>query len=148
VDLENLRKWAELVDEHDHPSIGVAIRRVITAVHERSSADDVLIDSVMAWENLFGHGGTTEVKFRVTSALALMFATDPSNREDIRRKLGKIYDLRSRVVHGAEVSGRQELHEARDRSLEVAIHALRALFEAHRELIPDPNRGMRLILER
>lgn len=146
ADEETLRQWAELVEAHDHTSIRVAVRRVITAIHERSSAEDVLIDSITAWENLFGHGGTTEVKFRVTSALALLLADDLATRESVRRELGKIYDLRSRVVHGGEIGGRRELGEARNRSLEVAIEALRVLFERHRELIPDPSRGLRLIL--
>jgi hypothetical protein len=119
---------------------------VITAIHERSNPEDVLIDSVTAWENLFGHGGTTDVKFRVTAALALLFSDDVDTRERIGKELGKIYDLRSRVVHGGEISGHKELGEARDKSLEVAIDALRILFERCSELIPDQGRGMRLIL--
>jgi hypothetical protein len=38
------------------------------------------------------------------------------------------------------------LSERKDRAIDVAIEALRALFEVHPSLLREPERGMRLIL--
>jgi hypothetical protein len=145
--LDGLAAWADRVARFYHPSIAVAMRRTLSAVAERrSSAEDTLIDAVIAWENLFGTGGTSEMTFRVTTALALLLEPDPTSRPALRKELSKVYDLRSKVAHGGEVRSKDHLGERKDRAIDVAIEALRALFEIHPLLLSEPERGMRLIL--
>jgi Apea-like HEPN len=140
--------WADRVARFYHPSIAVAMRRTLSAVAERnSSAEDTLIDAVIAWENLFGTGGTSEMTFRVTTALALLLEPDPTSRPALRKELSKVYDLRSKVAHGGEVKSKDHLDARKDRAIDVAIEALRALFEMHPSLLSEPERGMRLILD-
>lgn len=55
-----LHDWAELVERHHDSAIRIAVQRTIGALLERTDAQDSLIDAVIALENLFGHGDTSE----------------------------------------------------------------------------------------
>jgi hypothetical protein len=109
-------------------------------------AEDSLIDAVVAWENLFGHGGTTEVVFRVTLALAHLLEEDPAKRMALRRELTKIYDLRSRVLHGDELGPKDDLAQGKERAVEVAVQAIAKLFRNRPALLADRSRGLTLLL--
>jgi hypothetical protein len=145
-EVHELESWALRVEEAYDPSIRIAVRRLITAIHERMSPEDVLIDSVMVWENLFGHGESSETKFRVTTAIALLLEQDSMQREIVRRELGKIYDARSKVVHGGEVTKKQGLQTMQARAVEVARQCLRELFLKKPALLRERDRGIRLIM--
>jgi hypothetical protein len=79
--------------------IDVAIDRSLRMLDETSFADDLLINSVMAWENLFGATGDTS--FRVAACLSIVLEPDPELRPSTFRDVKKLYDLRSQVVHGS-----------------------------------------------
>ena len=139
--------WANRVVTCYEPSIDVAVRRTLSAISERpTNSEDALIDAVIAWENLFGTGGTSEMVFRITTALAILLEPDPSARAEFRSDLGKVYSLRSKVTHGGEVKPKDNLSERKDQAIDVAIGAMRELFEKYPSLIGDRERGMRLIL--
>ena len=140
-----LHEWAILLDRHYDPAIEVAARRTISALLERDAPHDALIDAVIALESLFGHGGTTEVGFRVTAAAALLLEPDSANRAELRSKLGNIYDARSKVIHGSALTD-TVVSQRRDEAIDTAIKSLRALFSERPHLIADRDRGMRLIL--
>ncbi len=143
----DLAAWASRVAARYDPSIAVAVRRTLSAVTERSrNAEDALIDAVIAWENLFGTGGTSEMVFRITTALAILLEPDPFARAELRSDLCKVYSLRSKVTHGGEVKPKDHLDERKDQAIDVAIVAMRELFEKYPSLIKDAERGIRLIL--
>jgi hypothetical protein len=146
--LADLGMWAERVAQGYDASIAVAVRRVLSAVSERATrAEDALLDAVIAWENLFGAGGTSETTFRVTTALALLLEPDRSKRSALRTELGKIYEVRSKVAHGAELKPKHNLDRCQERAIEVAIDALRILFRDRPHLIAESKqRAMRVIL--
>ena len=146
-EIERLRVWAALVAQYYDPSIQVAVRRTLSAIRERIDAEDALIDAVVAWENLFGHGGQTEVIFRVTSALTLLLERDPAKRATLRTALGKVYAVRSTVVHGGELRPKDDLQGRKELAIRTAIDALRSLLRDHPRLIKDRERGLRLILQ-
>jgi hypothetical protein len=142
-----LHAWADRVGKRNDAALAVATRRTLSAMSERTfSAEDALIDAVIAWENLVGHGAPAEMTFRVTSALAILLEPDARKRPSLRRELSKIYTLRSKVAHGSVVSVDDKLAEMRDRAIDVAIDAFRVLFHNHPSLISDRDRGMKLIL--
>ncbi len=146
-ELASIVEWTTMVAERHHPSINVATRRTLSAVSERGfSAEDALIDAVIAWENLFGQGQAAEMTFRVTAALAILLAEDPAERESLRSELATIYSLRSKLVHGAETRPEHNIGQKRDRAIEVALDALRLLFHDHPALLSDRSRGSTLIL--
>jgi hypothetical protein len=144
--LGDLESWARRVRDHYHDSIGIAVRRTTSAVMERANADDALIDAVTAWENLFGHGGTGEVGFRVTSALAMLLEEDPHARMDFRANLLKIYGIRSKIVHGGELKAKDRVSERKEEATDIAVRALRKLFAEAPWLLEDRDRATRLIL--
>ncbi len=143
----DLTAWANRVAASYDPSIAVAVRRTLSAVNERSrDPEDALIDAVIAWENLFGTGGTSEMVFRISTALAILLEPDTFARAERRSDLCKVYHLRSKVMHGGEVKHKDCLNERKDQAIDVAIDAMRELFEKHPSLIKDANRGIRIIL--
>jgi hypothetical protein len=146
IEAAALTEWAENLKSRYHPSIEVALRRTLRAIGERLYEDDALIDAVVAWENLFGHGGTTEVVFRVTLALAELLEDDPEKRAQLRKELAKIYRLRSRVLHGDALSPNDDLTGSKERAIEVALSAIAHLFRNEPSLIADRGRGLTLLL--
>jgi hypothetical protein len=145
--VTELADWCRLVDDHRQPSIAIAERRVLSAIGDRPhSAEDALIDAVIAWENLFGHGGNVEMTFRVTTALAILLEPDVTRRPDLAKELRGIYGDRSKVAHGGTLGGGHDLAGERDRAIDVAVKALRTLFREHPDLLADRDRGMRLLL--
>jgi hypothetical protein len=143
-----LVEWCQRVGDHYQPSIAIAERRVLSAISERPYSDeDALIDAVIAWENLFGHGSNVEMTFRVTTALGILLEANPTKRGHMAAELRKIYGDRSTVAHGSQLSDKRDLPAIRDRAIEVAVLAFRSLFRDHPELLADSNRGMRLLLE-
>lgn len=126
---------------------GLAISRVVRATGERRDAVDVLIDSVIAWENLFGTKDG-EPTLRVTASLALLLEPDPAKRRAFRTELGKIYELRSKAVHGTSLPKQAEMPLC-FRALDVAILAIRALIKERPDILAESDggaRSLRLIL--
>jgi hypothetical protein len=142
-------KWYRLLDTPSVDRIDIALSRVLRAVGERREPSDVLIDSVIAWENLFGTS-EGEPTLRVTASLALLLENDPSRRRELRSTLAKIYGLRSKVVHGSHVLGPADFPLCYE-ALEVALKAIRTLVESRPdvlELRDGGARSLRLIVER
>jgi len=123
--IEELEEWTRIVDRSHAPSVEIAAQRLISAVGHRLDRSDALIDAVMVWENLVGT--TSEVTFRVTAALAKLLETDPAKRRDLRKSLADIYNIRSRVVHGAAVDA-AAVQKACSDAIDVAVRALRASY--------------------
>ncbi len=143
-----LAEWCRRVDEHHTPTIAIAERRVISAVTDRPYSDeDALIDAVIAWENLFGHGSNVEMTFRVTTALAILLEADPTKRRELAAELRKIYGDRSTVAHGSKLSDKRDLRTIRSRAIELTVAAFRGLFRDRPDLLSDRDRGMCLVLE-
>lgn len=141
-------KWYRLLDAPHVDRIEVALTRVLRAVGERREPSDVLIDSVIAWENLFGTS-EGEPTLRVTASLALLLEEEPPKRQELRATLAKIYSLRSKVVHGSKTLRDTDFPFCYE-ALEVAIKALRTLIEKRRDILELPDggaRSLRLILE-
>lgn len=79
--------------------LALSMRRLLRAAAERSDLVDSLIDAVVAWEGLFG--ADPEIKFQVTGAMCVLLEKEDMNKRALlKRELGKIYDMRSRFVHG------------------------------------------------
>ncbi|MEU6240560.1 hypothetical protein [Streptomyces sp. NPDC047024] len=133
-EVEAWREWFELLGNPHAEHIDLALSRVIRAVSERREPSDVLIDSVIAWENLFG-SKDGEPTLRVTASLALLLEGNPSARRKLRTKLGKIYALRSDVVHGTSALKEQAQFAACYEALDIAIEALRVLLRDRKDVL-------------
>jgi hypothetical protein len=107
----------------------------------------VLIDSVIAWENLFGTKDG-EPTLRVTASLALLLESEREARRKLRTRLAKIYGLRSDVVHGNKPLSKSDYPLCYE-ALDIAIQALRVLLQDRTDVLEKPDgaqRSLHLIL--
>ena len=149
VEADNWEKWIGLVDSLRVPSVEVAITRLLLAETERKDPVDVLIDAVIAWENLVG-SSSGEPTLRVSAALAWLLAKDPTERAELQNKFAKLYNLRSRIVHGSGILTVTEATTKPQEAVKIALDALREIFENRPELLKEckdsTERSKRLIL--
>jgi hypothetical protein len=145
ADVAAATEWSATMGSLDLERVGIAVKRVVQALSHRGDSEDVLIDSVMVWENLLGTD--TEISFRVPAALTKLLETPVDDRLTRLKGLRDIYSLRSKVVHGASVKPRDVEKSAKD-ALEVAIEALaRSLFRGEQWLkLTSTQRSTALLL--
>jgi len=133
-----LRRWAYLLAKRFDPSLETARSRALRAVAERIHQEDALVDAVTAWENIIG--SASETLFRVTGAAACMLEPLAEARGARVKRLRRIYDLRSRIVHGTprekDPKLWADLHSLSGEAVLTAVHLLRSLFESFPDLIP------------
>jgi hypothetical protein len=125
--------WTKQISENRIPTIGVAIRRMLMAAAERGSPEDVLVDAVIVWENLFG--AKTETTLRISSSLAWLLGTSKDDRLKRQSDYKKIYRLRSNIVHGVASIDQKQLQESSQEAVQISIDALRAIFSEHADLL-------------
>ena len=116
------------LDGQPTSQIEVALRRVVRGIGERVDRADVLIDAVIAWENLVEH--RTRPTSSVIWGMHALAADEGWSRSEITR----IYCVRSDVVHGEEVTGGR-VRDAATKAIDIALAALRALLDRHPEKI-------------
>jgi hypothetical protein len=94
----------------------------------RAEPADRLVDSVIAWENLFGTS-EGEPRLRISAAMAWLLAGDAATRrEALQLEIKGIYDARSKIVHGAAASDDPRLPDEASRALALGLDSLRVLF--------------------
>ncbi len=121
AEMASVPDWIELLESRPINNISIALDRIVTASTERTTNEDILIDSVMAWESLVGTDG--ESTFRVTASLSHLLEADPAKRRAFQHDLRKLYNARSRVVHGEALS-RPAVRDSAVRALSVAKQAV------------------------
>jgi hypothetical protein len=143
---DRIGSWYSLVKTKHPAQLDIAMRRTLTAAGNRLDPMDGFVDAVVAWENCFGT--STETTFRVTAALAaLLEPTSATARIRKQKELKKIYDKRSRVVHGAIDLSPDDATKLRDSALRTAIECLKHLYSDRPELLAaKPEERSALIL--
>lgn len=132
---EEVAAWQQWYDRLNTPEVArieLALSRILRAVAERRDPADVLIDAVIAWERFFGH--KEEATLRVTLSLARLLADTAEQRAVLKAELGKIYALRSNIVHGASALKFNE-YPLCQRALEIAIEAVRKLVSERSDIL-------------
>jgi len=133
-EVEEWQLLVERVVAADLSHIRIAVSRTLQALGERSEFHDILIDSVMAWENLFG--ARSDTVFRVTGSLAVLLGTNAEDRRALLKELRKLYDLRSAVVHGSAEIGPDDAVQS-DRATNIALSALHTLLISRQDLLDE-----------
>ncbi len=136
----NWAVWIELVRRHRVPSIAVAIRRLLIAVNERREPSDALVDAVIAWENLVG-SREGEPTLRVSAALAWLLEEEPAERSACQKQIGRLYGLRSDIVHGNRSLDPREAHVRSREAIDLTVQAFAKLFHDRPELLRDCHDG-------
>lgn len=146
---EAWEEWISLVTKRREPSIAVAIRRTLLAVTDRRDPSDALVDGVIAWENLVG-SREGEATLRVSAALAWLLEDEFESRQERQRAIGRLYKLRSDVVHGTRLLQPREAAEKSREVIEITLGALRKMLRERSELLREcrnsAERSKRLIL--
>lgn len=144
-DTPVLSEWGATIHAHFHSSLSLAVRRTLASIAARHDAADGLVDAVIALENMFGTG-QSEVGFRLSVALAWLLEDDAESRIERQRVVMKLYNLRSKIVHGTEVDA-AKIYPERVAASDLAVKALRKLFADSPDLIrAGDQRGKVLIL--
>ena len=145
-ELVQAEDWSRRLERDHSDSLQVAERRLVSAVPQRVDKADALIDAVIGWESMVGT--RTESVFRITAALARLLAPRPEERPELRRQFQKIYDTRSRVVHGDLVDA-AEIASAAEKAIDTGLRTLRALYARGGDWLTAKSgeRADRLILE-
>ncbi|MET8253949.1 hypothetical protein [Micromonospora sp. NPDC005197] len=141
---DEVTSWASWYERLSKPyvaKIDLALSRILKASGERRDPSDVLIDSVIAWERLFGTK-EGEPTFRISTSIAILLGETFEERMEIKTRLSTIYGLRSKVVHGSghlKPSEYAFCYEA----LDVAIRAVRILFLDRADILQLPDGATR-----
>jgi Apea-like HEPN len=132
--------WGEWYERLSNATVGrieLALSRILRAIAERREPSDTLIDSIIAWENLFG-SKEGELRFRITSSLAVLLKESYQERKGLKKKLTDLYDLRSKVVHGSRNLKHSEYPQCQA-ALSIAIEAIRVLIGERPDLLELPD---------
>lgn len=116
-------------------NIAIAFSRILSAIADRASPADKLIDAVTAWENLVGT--SSETSFRVCAAMAYLLEPAAELRHETLRSLRRIYQIRSKVVHGEQVPA-DAVRDASVAAIQAAQGALRCVLLRHEWLVGLP----------
>jgi hypothetical protein len=147
AECDSVAQWTGLVEAHWSPRIDIAVRRLLSAANARTDMADRLVDSVIVWENLFGTV-EGEPRLRISAALAWLLTGDPIDREARQLELKRLYDYRSKIVHGGKPD-EVALGEQANAALMHARDALRALFSDRTDVLALPDgaaRSLRMIM--
>ncbi len=125
--------WAKTVQEKRPASIAVSLRRLLQSIGERRNPEDVLVDAVIVWENLFG--AVQESTLRITSSLALLLGADPQDRKARQKEYKALYAARSGIVHGSASIKQEQLPEQARVAVGTSVAALRVLFSERTDLL-------------
>jgi hypothetical protein len=140
--------WTQRVKTRRTPSNAVAVRRMLQALGERHNHEDVLVDAVVVWENLFG--ASSETTMRICTALAWLLGSNSADRAKRQSQYKKLYALRSNIVHGSSRVASDKVNKAAHETVQISLSALRELFEHRPELLAEKtseDRGNKLLLD-
>lgn len=144
AEVESVRSVAALVDDNYTDALAIPTRRFASALSTRYDVEDGLVDAVVAWESLFAGTDAGELNFRIAAAIAWLIGEDAEERLKLQKEISRLYATRSRILHRGRAG--RDVTAARDRAVDLGVHALKALLERHPALVGDENRGKRLIL--
>jgi len=142
-ELENISEWYNIIHNANDSEIEIAIHRVLSATSNRNNNLDSFIDSIIALENIFGHG-SGEIGFKLSMGVAFLLKSNPDEIELLQKTVNNLYNNRSKVLHGAKKLSFEQEKEYMETSLRIAIDCIKALY-LQPELLEDKNRGKTII---
>jgi hypothetical protein len=143
-EIESITYWFKIINESDDEKIRLAIRRILSAINERFNPIDGFIDAIIAWENLFG--GNAELSYRISISISKLLKENLNDRLELQSKVVKFYNERSKIIHGVKELSHDIAVQKRDECLQIALDAIKILYEKHHDLLPDADRSRKLAL--
>lgn len=121
-----IARYAALVQRHPDV-IDTGIRRILLAITERMYPEDAFVDAIVSWENLFS--GTPETSLRVCGSMAKLLSSSVSGRRKIFGELSKLYQERSKLVHGSSGATPEQIYKWRESAIAYSLDAFRAVYK-------------------
>jgi hypothetical protein len=100
-DYDKLSKYERLyanVKLDDDKALNLAIRRFLMPIW-RFESEDITLDYMIALEALLSNS-EQDIRYRISIRLAYLISDSPEQRLQISKIMGRIYNLRSHIVHG------------------------------------------------
>jgi hypothetical protein len=132
-EFASIARWGQLIELGLHDRIRAPIRRTLSALTSRDDPMDSFVDAVIALDGLFGTGA--QVSFSVPASISRLVSRSKKDRDTTFSDAKRLYDMRSRLVHGDEVPSGAAISSHRDQALDLLLKCLRVLFESMPELI-------------
>ncbi len=133
ADLAALAEWCDRIGKTDAKGSKVAISRTLRCLGERDRTDDSFVDAVIALEALFG--GRDQVALGLATCVARLEGKSIEDRRKLSKSVKKLYDARSKVVHGGALPKPSDLHDKRNEAVSHLIACLRVLYRDWPELL-------------
>lgn len=147
TDISNIKKWFDLLYKTDITHIETTISRLKYAIFERWYPEDAIIDTIIAWESMFG--GKSETTFKVTASIAKFLYPEYEREKKISR-LKKLYGLRSEIIHGSKSKNillkTENIENIRKEVIEIGILCLKKLLQNKDLLKLTPEKRVEKIL--
>lgn len=105
--------FVQLEEQTDDKSLTFALRHY-SGAQDRMSPGDQIVDCWIALEALFAADSTQEVTFRASLRAAKFIGIKEDDRSKTYARLKKLYNTRSRVVHGEQVEQSRLEQDASD----------------------------------
>lgn len=144
-DRSRIRAWATRIERDYSDRLDIAVKRTLSSLTTRWDPTDRLIDAVVALENLFGTG-SGELAFRISAGTAYLLERDPARRVATQEEVNRLYNVRSKIVHGAHAPPQLTVEPLARAASTFAVRGLRTLFTKHRQLLDKKDRARLLIL--
>lgn len=140
-----VERWGRRLGSHPR-KLDIAMRRTLSGAVDRLDPLDGFIDAVLAWENMFSD--TPETTLKVCGSIAqLLERGNIEARKQLYKELQQLYGKRSKVVHGAIDMNSRDAVAARKRAIEIAVDAMRTLYDYPHLLNKDSaTRGKEILL--
>ena len=100
AECERVQELVDQIEGLETKPIQTAAKRFIGALINRNDVEDSLIDAVIGLESLFG--ARAEIAFHVSSGVSRLLGKDADEREELFKSTKRIYDARSKIVHGSQ----------------------------------------------
>lgn len=132
---ESVKYWSSIITFSNDEKIRIAIRRILSSINERANPIDGFVDSIIAWENLFG--ANAELSYRISISISKLLEASFEDRLKLQKEIVDFYNDRSNIVHGLKEISYEDAEQKRNRCLQIALLSLRELYKNHPELIKD-----------
>ena len=134
AECKRVQQLLDLIEGLDTKPIQIAAKRFIGASINRNDVEDSLIDAVVGLESLFG--ARAEIAFHVSSGVSLLLGKDVDEREELFDSTKRIYDARSKIVHGSQKDLKKiDVPAVRKRALSDLKRCLGTLIETRQDLL-------------
>jgi len=134
AECKRIQEFMDLFEELETKPIQTAAKRFLGASINRNNVEDSLVDAVVGLESLFG--ARAEIAFHVSSGVSRLLGKDADEREELFKSTKRIYDARSKIVHGSQKDLKKiDVPAVRDRALSDLKKCLGTLLETRQDLL-------------